>query len=284
MKNILVIALVVLQTAVSGQSFSPGQQAVIDAENSFAGMSKAKNTRDAFMAYLSDSTIMFDNKNKPVEGIKLWVNGKPDSTLLFWWPVFVGVSADGALGFSTGPWQWSKNRESQPAGFGYYATIWQKDKEGKWKMGVDLGISFPETEKSNPALKASPTSNASINKNSTAKQELFAIDQAYSYHLKDSSVSFVANEFTSDGHLLRKGHKPYPNPAEFPAAEERKGYVFSQSGGGIAGSQDLGYVYGTVMITTTKDDEKTTEDKIYLRVWKKESGGWKIVLDVLTSN
>jgi len=48
-------------------------------------------------------------------------------------------------------------------------------------------------------------------------------------------------------------------------------YEFIDSG--ISSSGDLGYVYGTTMINGKQDG--------YLRIWRKETEGWKIALEVL---
>ena len=278
MKKLVIISFLLIQVLANGQPFTSQQQEVINAENSFAGLSKSANQVDAFMAYLSDSTIMFNGENKPVPGMSLYKDRKPNNSLLFWWPVFVGASADGKMGFSTGPWEWSKNRDTLPQGFGYYATLWQKDALGRWKMKVDLGIQFPESERSNPPLTASPhyTNYSSFR---LSRQALMHVDSAYNELLK--TTSYVKDRFSADGHLLRSGHKPFAAPSEFGGLDEKgKRYSYSQVGGGVAGSQDMCYAYGTV--ETTGADGKISNEK-YLRVWKIENNHWMIVLDVLSN-
>ena len=81
MKKVAIFLFLLTQAAVHGQSFTPQQQEVINAENSFAGFSKSANTREAFMAYLSDSTIMFNGENKPVPGMSLYKDRKPNKSL-----------------------------------------------------------------------------------------------------------------------------------------------------------------------------------------------------------
>jgi hypothetical protein len=49
-------------------------------------------------------------------------------------------------------------------------------------------------------------------------------------------------------------------------------YSFRNAGTGIASSGDLGYAYGYVNAGGVEGN--------YLRVWKKEMSGWKLVLDV----
>lgn len=276
MKKLVIINLVLIQAIAYGQPFSPRQQEVITAENCFAALSKSSSQVEAFMAYLSDSTIMFKGA-EPVLGKTLYKNRKPDSSLLFWWPVFIGVSYDGSMGFSTGPWEWSKRRDTLPQAFGYYATLWRKDKEGQWKMGVDLGIGFPASERSNPPLMASPNIRPGDKRAPQDAHTQLEVDRSYNALLKKSS--YIRERFTSDGHMLRSDHKPFATPAEFNALDETgKSFSFTQAGGGV--SSNIMYGYGTVKISGS--DGKTLDGK-YLRVWKTEQGVPKIVLDVLSN-
>src|SRR5688572_185305 len=180
MKKIIIIVLVVMQSVAYAQKFSAAEQSLVDAENSFAAYSKNKNTRDAFIAFLSDSVVLFD-KGRPVIGTLSWLDRKPDTSLLFWWPVFVGVSADANTGFSIGPWEWSKSRREKPQAFGYYITVWQRPKDGEWKVAADIGVSLPGEEKEHPGLKASSVKNSKTKNNVSAKarEELLDHDNAY---------------------------------------------------------------------------------------------------------
>ncbi len=100
MKNILLIALNFFSFFSLAQSFSPAVQQIIDAENSFASLSKKQNTRDAFIANLADNGIVFE-ETEPVIGKEVWLKRRADSSLLFWWPVFSDVSASGDFGYNT---------------------------------------------------------------------------------------------------------------------------------------------------------------------------------------
>ncbi len=154
MKLLFFFTLAILLNSVDAQDFSSELQSMVDAENAFAKYSKEENTRDAFLKYLTDSTVLFDTHG-PTKGKKSWTDRSVNSSLLFWRPVFVGISKSGDLGFSTGPWEWSPTKESaKPEAHGYYATIWQKFQEG-WKMALDLGTLIPGPEGNTTPLHSS---------------------------------------------------------------------------------------------------------------------------------
>ena len=53
-------------------------------------------------------------------------------------------------------------------------------------------------------------------------------------------------------------------------------------GGDVAASGDLGYVYGKATVRGSSGQTVTAEIHSYLRIWRKQEGGWKIVLDLLS--
>ena len=169
MKSILLFTILFVASlaSVEAQKFSPQLQSMVDAENAFAKFSKEKNMRDAFLANLTDSTILY-GKDGPLKGKQSWIDRQPTTNILFWWPLFVGISADNDMGFSTGPWQWSETKESQPVAHGYFVTIWEKV-AGEWKLATDIGspttgpdVSGVALHSSNPVGQA-PKSTSNIN-------------------------------------------------------------------------------------------------------------------------
>jgi ketosteroid isomerase-like protein len=248
---------------------------VAAAEFAFAKTSRETNTVNAFVKYLAKDAIMF-RQGEPVDGLTLWTNRTPDSTLLNWWPVIADASASGDLGYTTGPYQFfNKRTDKSPVGNGYYSTIWQKQKDGTWKIKVDLGVRLSEIIGLPTKLSYVPVGKA------TGKTSVPINDADVNYNklLNEKSVSF-------DGTYLSKNyrlHRPVIGPkvnaaAEVTAAEKDTTFQFEFVGGEESSSDDLAYTYGKV-IRTEKDGQKKAN---YLRVWKNEGGVWKIVLDVAT--
>ena len=281
MKLLYFFMLAILLHSVGAQDFSSELQSMVDAENAFAKYSKEKNTRDAFLMYLTDSTVLFD-KNGPIKGKKSWTERSVNSSLLFWRPVFVGISKSGGLGFSTGPWEWSPTKESaKPEAHGYYATIWQKFPEG-WKMALDLGTLIPGPEASTAPLHSSNPKGVSRKSAAKAKMKdaFLDVDKNYNNKLNEGGIAFVKEDFSKDGLILRTGSFPTYYPFSNLSASEHK-FKFSPLGGTVASSNDLGYTFGRVRLEPTEGGLAKSADANFLRVWKVEGGVWKIVLDVI---
>lgn len=48
----------------------------------------------------------------------------------------------------------------------------------------------------------------------------------------------------------------------------------------VSQSEDLGYTHGTYSLSNKQQPEKIIERGSYVRIWKKQKGVWKVVLDV----
>jgi ketosteroid isomerase-like protein len=87
-------------------------------------------------------------------------------------------------------------------------------------------------------------------------------------------------EFGSQELLISRDGK-----APIATASERQSFVrgrnayptFHQLDCGLSQSGDLGFVYGTAEAV----GPERTKPATYVRIWKREPGGWRIVVDVL---
>jgi ketosteroid isomerase-like protein len=275
------LALLLFDSVVS-HAQSPLQQ-VVDAENTFARMSKEQNTRDAFVANLADSGIVFVQGN-PAIGKRVWEKRPVNSSLLFWWPVFSDISASGDFGYNTGPFEFSKSKTENPIGFGYFSSVWKKEKDGIWRVAVDIGVSLPAPEEKKAEWKTSAIiskKNKSKNPFSKSKKEFLNFDKDYDNQLNQASVSILEKNLSSEARVHRSGYFPMITLSEIHSfIDNLEQYKFEHLGGDLASSADLAYAYGRVKAIDKKDKKEVTFN--YLRIFKKEDGkNWKIVLDVI---
>src|SRR5262245_42127170 len=176
---------------------------LVDAERAFARMSVEKGTRDAFLANLSDESIIF--RPNAVRG-KAWFEGRPPAVgLLTWEPEFADIAASGDLGYTTGPYE--SKPPGQASSFGHYVTLWKKQKDGRWKIAVDYGISHSQTTK--PSKVDSPRISGAIAEGRPAKDV-----EAARNALLDAEKSFATEsgayggKMRDDARLYRDGVAP----------------------------------------------------------------------------
>lgn len=268
MKKIIVLIAVCAATITKAQNNIDG---LINAEKSFAAYAVAHNMKDAFLNFLDSTGIVFD-KGRPVNGIEWWSKKEARGGMLNWHPQFAEIATSGNLGYTTGPWTFQPTLSDSVVARGQYSTVWHVDKNGEWKFLVDLGVSnLPSTDSADVVKIDAPKVSANpINLHSLVKTEE-AFIKAYK---KKNAAAY--QQFLSQQSILNRNNAL---PATTP--EVRSGTIeatpqamrFAINGSWISKSGDLGLVYGTTTLNGKKEN--------YLRIWRRETEGWKIALEVL---
>jgi ketosteroid isomerase-like protein len=88
---------------------------------------------------------------------------------------------------------------------------------------------------------------------------------------------------STEARIYRPNELPYASPEAVRKALTDSSIIFSFDfiDGDIASSGDLGYVYGNVKARGVINGQSFAADVNYMRIWKRENGEWKIVLDVI---
>ena len=115
------------------------------ADQDWARSAQARNL-DQFMGFIRDDAYMCGLDGKWGHGkdnIKAdWAKLLADPTFKLDWTVdSAEISKSGDLGYTRGTFQGGQGKASFS---GSYATVWKKDKDGKWRVAVD--IATPKTE------------------------------------------------------------------------------------------------------------------------------------------
>lgn len=266
-------------------------QSLVDAEVNFATTARDVDVKTAFEQNLDDSSVVFEKGNavNGKETVKGWSVSK--SNYLYWWPLVADISSSGTMGYTTGPCEWGTWNEGRTAptitGGGYYATVWQKDNSGVWKIATDLGAGIPDPADKDRKFRVPAIPEATIDPSINLPQEksaLLQFDQDYNKKLNASKSSFFPGYLTSNARLHRSGEKPFATPESIQqnvGIEKDVEFSFEHVGGNIASSADLGYTYGNASFRLEQDGKIHNVKTNYMRVWKREGNLWKIALDVV---
>ena len=264
--------------------------AMVAAEQAFAKTAAEKGTREAFLTYLADDSVLFGPDL--VGGKDLW-KGRPASpALLSWYPVFAEVSLAGDLGYDTGPWEFRAKGKNDPqvAAYGYFTTVWKKQRDGSWKAMMDLG-----TENGKPSAPTKPTiapaNPAKVEAASFAqvsveaeRRALLAADRAFAGMAQEKGeAAAYANYLAENARLHRNGQLPVLGREAINAAlaKSTKPITWEPAGSVVARSGDLGYTFGLAKRQGGGPDNPWVPSDNYVRIWKKQAdGSWKIALDV----
>lgn len=265
----------------NAQNFSKSLQSLVAAELAFAEMARTKNTKEAFLHFMNENGLVF-SQGQALNARQSWKWRDTPKSLLQWEPVYADISASGDFGYTTGPFKlYATRTDTVASAFGYYSTMWSREKNGEWRALADIGVAFATEEKTIPKLTTSAKRTVrSSTKQSTALNSMLAFDGDYIALLNNSERSFDARFFSEEGRIHRFGVHPVksmPNIRNY--GEDHQAFRFEQSGGYVARSGDLGYSYGSVWI---ESQDQPALSASYLHVWKKESDSWKLVLDVIS--
>lgn len=245
------------------------------AETAFAAHSMRADMRVAFLANFADDGVFVRSgwtrsndylRDRPAPPI-----------LLDWRPQYVEVAASGELGLSTGPSKITSRTDAAAApSYGQFVSIWRRAPGGPWKVEVDLGISHPAPSLWDAPLLARsvPAAAGAAGEELAAAEARFARDAA-----QRGARAAYGGHGAQDLRYYRSGHAPVANLAAALAHgamnDERVAWIPERTE--TARSADFGYVRGRYAAAAAPEATLGW----YLRVWRREASGWRIVLDVV---
>ena len=255
-------------------------QSLVQAEKNFAQMAVEKNIRDAFLANLADNAIVFDPG--PVSGPKLYQKSSPSDAQLTWYPIFADVSRAGDMGYTTGPWEFKKNKgDEKPSAYGQFLSVWKKQPDGKWQVVLDGGVDNPAPINRHPPVEIAPNEFASRDEVNlkTARRALAAAEKEFDAASEKDAGAALIDASAPNIRVFRNGRFPASGR---DAAQLMIGYDHGKlkakaAGGGISRSGDLAYSYGEY----TNERLDGVEHGYYVTIWRLSVGGdWKLAVDV----
>lgn len=250
-------------------------QKIYDTEKAFEKAVTEKGINQGFIEFLAPVSVMFSPN--AIDGRELWRSRSVSPAALTWNPIWIDVSANGAMAYSIG------NSIYQPKGpsdkdrfYGHYLSVWSRQPNGEYLASLDIGISHEKpsatpTEWKSPAAADQTTVKGSAGDSATLYYEMVeqqGATKAYKAYLAD------------DVFLLREGSQPFiGKKAALGFIENRKtGLKFAKRKSFIE-AVDLAYVHSTY--STADKTGKEIEKGNFVQVWKLRNGKWQIVADLL---
>ena len=250
-------------------------RSLIAAEKAYAKLAGEKGFREASISVLADDAVIF--APNAVNGKKFWREAKNDP-VISWRPVFTSISRSGELGYTTGPWESRKSRDAEkPDAFGHFATIWQKNKNGVWKVALDVGLNHPQPQGEETEIRTY-VPNFAVSRLESASADLEKTQHSFAESLKDDEADAITHNASNDIRVYRSRQLPAlgKRAAEKLLSEQDAKTTRAPQGTATSDPIDLAYEYGDY----ASEHDKTTEHGIYLCIWQLESdGAWKIAFD-----
>jgi ketosteroid isomerase-like protein len=282
---------------VNDGSFPHALAPVVMAEHAFASYSIEHGMKAAFLAFAAPDAIIF--RRTPVNAVEAWTQTNPAPTgLLTWYPTYADVSRAGDLGWTTGPYEFrEKPEDKQAAGNGHYVTLWRRQPDGTFKFVLDFGIRHDAPAAKETGLQYPPSARKAGSEGKgdkgrgvadveAARASLFDAERALADDsARKGSARALLSRADDSFRLYRQNSFPFVGREAARKALEGKSDVFTwkASKAEVSSSGDLGYAYGTYELKTKASDEKPAEQGNYMRIWKREGGNWRVVLDVTSA-
>jgi ketosteroid isomerase-like protein len=272
MKKIIAV-LIFLCSFTAAFAQGPGDlQRLVDTEKSFAKMAAERNTKEAFLTFLADDGITFNPG--PGNGKETWNKRSVTPALLTWTPEYADISANGILGYTTGPWEYrAKGKDDVPSAFGHYVTLWQKQTDGNFRAVLDIGISHD---------KVALADNYGTAKGATLNnKKISAADSStmfFEIAEKDGLNKAYRNYLADDVRLYREGKAPFVGKKNASEAVKKESRVKFGKRSIFINAGDLAYLSNSYAFLDEADKE--TEKGNFLQIWKFRGEKWQIVLDL----
>ena len=255
-----------------------------DEEGKFAAYSVQHGMRAAFLEFFAAQSWLL--RPEPVDA-QAWIRGRPDPPIVLDWKSQQTIlSASGELGFSTGPSMYrSKADPNAPAAHGQFFSVWQKQKNGDWKVLVDHGISHGPTTTPN-ALPTVPLIALDLVAQKPGAPVYDAEKDFLGRTSKRGLRPAYVDSVTSQTVLLRDGQLPIVGKVAVMAhvdAQDGK-WSWTPKLQGTSNANDFAYAVGNYTGKTLKGETRKGQ---YVRVWIRYSNAeapmqWTMAAEIMT--
>ena len=261
---------------------------MVDTERAFAARAKVVGWKQAFLEYFADAAIGFDGDDAGSAKDQIRKQPDPPKDLqLLWEPRYGDASANGELGYLTGPSTTiNPARNNGTPRYGNYASVWKRQGDGSFKVVMDVGVTTPGPAPFAPGFTWAPHAGRFAGDDgldtATRMQRLRAVDAALTKASLASQAEAYRGHIAEGARLHRSSLMPITGEqAILEWLEGQPAYSAGESRfAEPARSGDLGYTWGTY--ATPAAGQEPAQKGFYTRVWvRQREGGWKIALDVL---
>jgi ketosteroid isomerase-like protein len=269
-----------------GEKISPALASLVESERAFARRCGEVGVRDSFIEFFAEDGVNFmPAPTKTREAFLKRPAPATRTTTLDWRPAYADVSLAGDLGYTTGPVVLTDNARKNPPRHSYYFSVWRKQRDGAWKVELDLGVETPADDPS--SLRAAPRTGWRPGRAETdpaaGRVELMRVEREFSAESETRGVLKAFADYGADAaRLHRNGVMPVEGAAAVRSYLSRKvsKYSWRPEHAGVAASNDLGYTYGSYELTWARKPD-AAERGYYARVWKRDAKGrWRVVADI----
>ena len=273
------------------KNLSPALSSLVDTEREFAATSLKEGIRASFWKYFADDGISISPKPHIYKEsvLKTPPPAHPLARTLYWEPIVADVASSGDLGYTMGPASLKDSAKGDaPTWYGFYFSIWQRQKDGDWKVTVDIGTGSTNVVEKyfgrslTPALHGVFKSRGITAGGKSASRELITLEKTFSKSAVAGGVRGAYQKLL-DVHAcaMREGLVPITGKDAILAYLVKGTALRSLEPmrADVSAAGDLGYTYGGYRENRNSNDPTG----YYVRVWRKDAKRkWALVVEVVS--
>lgn len=242
---------------------------LVAAERRFAADAGRLGIGAAFLAHVAADGILL--RPAPVPARPALSADKNDpGVVLEWQPATALIAQSGDFGVTTGPYRLAA---AGKASHGQFLTVWIRDRAGRWHWFLDHGL--PPAPGDLAAPLPQTVERLAAGKSAAGTDPAQADDRLNDAVLNGEGDAQFAT-LAADARLLRPRHAPVPSAeAKAALAADALATAVARLGMRVARTGDLGVTYGKVTSAGGKDST-------YVRIWRRDATGWRVVIDERT--
>jgi ketosteroid isomerase-like protein len=247
--------------------------ATVDGE--YSNLSVAKGMPAASVEYFAEHGVAF--APGAVNGKKYWAGRTDFSGTLIWQPIFAFAAGAADLGYTTGMWE-LKNPGS--LAFGHYISTWTRQRDGQWKIALDVGTENPQPPEPPPGLQLlSADVTAGVQTQENSRRGLQRAERQFVQAAHNGIGQAILHYATDDIRVYREKSFPAVGlvAARLMLTSENGKATFESGGSKMSRSGDLSFSYGNY----SEERGNAVEHGIYLLIWRANmNGDWKLALNL----
>ncbi|HEX7367880.1 MAG TPA: hypothetical protein VF273_12320 [Pelobium sp.] len=273
--TVIFTLLVLQQTQTFAQKTDGTVNSLVQMEAYFNNLVVKNGLNQAFIQVAAKRGVVF--RPQALNIIDYYSKQAPADFELGWKPDFAMIAKSGYFGFTTGLYTVKK---SDKYAYGHYLSIWKAEKNKKWTLVLDAGISHkkPSAAIENKFIDPSNYKYPKIigpKKVKMREDIVFSTDELFGKALKNTGNKNFTEYYADDVRLYFPGQLPLIGKQQaIGFIDERNQHVTSNpTFVDRAFSGDLAYTNGKANIGVNKYN--------YVRVWKiGEDMKWYILVDM----
>ncbi len=291
--SLLVAAPPAHAAAPAGTSPDAAMVAMVETERAFAALVIEKGMREAFITYIAEDGVGFDNGPIPLRQAMRDRPAGPEPFHLIWEPRYGDVAASGEVGYLTGPYRVEgKGKDGAPfTRHGCFFSVWRRQADGEFRNILDIGVRLPEAAAFDPGFRRPPRAGRFTLKPGAADADasLRASEQSLNDAARTGSLGAALLAVLDPGaRVHREGVAPAADAAAARPLLEGAGRLREAESRfvGTAASGDFGWTYGRYAYAAAvaaggNAAASAPEHGSYARVWTRDRAGtWRVVADI----